>query len=203
LTASLLFCVRQWHIALRENTADTPTIKRNTSMENDSGVAQVIELVGFDPEGEPELRVMHNGHLYVVFNFMPPSDCEDEDAYDSFDEEMAEALGVEVDWEDREVFMIQAPKADTIERLAAFVAAHRKNLGVRRFEMVEGNASKFWEVSVSDCALTVNFGRIGTAGQAKTKEFDEPAEARKERDKLIKEKTRKGYAEVDAAEAGA
>lgn len=169
-------------------------------MEVDNGdVEKIIELSGFDPEGEPELRVMRNGHLLVVFNFLPPSDCEDEDAYDSFDEEMAEALGVEVAWEDREMFLIASPKADTIGRIAAFVAGYRKNLGVRRFEMVEGNASKFWEVSVSDSELTVNFGRIGTAGQTKTKEFDTPAEARKERDKLIREKTKKGYAELDAS----
>jgi len=167
-------------------------------MDQDAGddVAQIIKLSGFDEEGEPELRLMKNGHLYVFFNFMPPSDCEDEEAFDSFDEEMAQAIGVEVDWEDREVFLIQSPKADTVERVTAFVANYRKNSAVRRFEMVEGNASKFWEVRCSDCELTVKFGRIGTAGQTKTKEFDDPAEARAERDKLIREKTKKGYEEV-------
>lgn len=167
---------------------------------NDSEVARIVALSGFDAEGEPELRFMSNGHLYVVFNFMPPSDCEDEDVFDEFDQEMAEAIGVEVDWEDREMFVIQEPKADTAERISAFVASYRKNLGVRRFEMVEGSASKFWEVSVSDCELTVKFGRIGTAGQSKVKDFDEPGEARAEREKLIKEKTKKGYAEVAASE---
>lgn len=159
-------------------------------------VAQIIALSGFDSGGEPELRLMKNGQLYVLFNFMPPSDCEDEDAFDSFDEDMAQATGVEVEWEDREVFLIQSPKADTVERVTAFVTSYRKNQGVRRFEMVEGNASKFWEVSCSDCELTVNFGRIGTAGQTKVKEFDEPAGAQAEREKLIKEKTKKGYQEV-------
>ncbi|MET0981650.1 MAG: WGR domain-containing protein [Telluria sp.] len=167
-------------------------------MDQDEGndVAQVIELPGFDVDGEPELRVMKNGQLYVVFNFMPPSDCEDESQFDSFDEEMARAIGVDVEWEDREVFLIDAPKADTVERIAAFVSSYRKNQGTRRFEMVEGDASKFWEVRCSDGALTVRFGRIGTAGQTKVKEFDEPGDASAERDKLIKEKTRKGYREV-------
>lgn len=159
-------------------------------------VERIIALSGFEAESEPELRVMKDGHYQVVFNFMPPSDCEDEAAFEQFDEEMAQAIGVEVDWEDRELFLIQAPQADTIERISAFVADYRKNQGVRRFEMVEGNASKFWEVSVSDGELTVNFGRIGTAGQSKTKQFDEPGDAGKERDKLIREKTKKGYAEV-------
>ena len=161
-------------------------------------VAQIIELSGFDAEGEPELRLMKNGQLYVVFNFMPPSDCEDEEAFDSFDEEMSEAIGIPVEWEDREVFLIQSPKADTLERISAFISNFRRNQGVRRFEMIEGNASKFWEVSCSDCELIVNFGRIGTAGQSKVKELEDPAEARAERDKLIKEKTKKGYKEVDA-----
>jgi predicted DNA-binding WGR domain protein len=169
-------------------------------MDQDAGndVAQIIELSGFDAKGEPELRLMKSGELFVFFNFMPPSDCEDEDGFDSFDEEMARAIGVEVEWEDREVFLIQSPKADTLARISAFISNYRKNQGVRRFEMVEGNASKFWEVSCSDCELLVTFGRIGTVGQTKVKEFEEPADAREERDKLIKEKAKKGYKEVVA-----
>jgi len=172
------------------------------SQDTEDDVAKIIELSGFDEAGEPELRLMKDGQLYVYFNFMPPSDCQDEEAFDSFDEEMAQAIGVEVEWEDREVFLIPSPKADTVERVTAFVSSYRKSMGVRRFEMVEGNASKFWEVSCSDCELTVKFGRIGTAGQTKTKEFDEPAEARAERDKLIREKTRKGYEEVAKDDEG-
>lgn len=166
------------------------------SQNTEDDAAKTIELSGFDEEGEPELRLMKNGQLYVYFNFMPPSDCEDEEAFDSFDEEMAQAIGVDVEWDDREVFLIASPKADTVERVTAFVASYRKNMGVRRFEMIEGNASKFWEVRCSDCELSVKFGRIGTAAQTKTKEFDEPTEARAKRDKLIREKTKKGYEEV-------
>ncbi len=72
-----------------------------------------------------------------------------------------------------------------------------------RYERVEGPSSKFWEVEVSGNDLTVNFGRIGTAGQSKTKSFADPAAAAKERDKLIKEKTGKGYALVGAAPSAA
>ncbi len=67
---------------------------------------------------------------------------------------------------------------------------------MQRYEMVEGTASKFWEVEVSGSDLTVNFGRIGTAGQSKTKSFADAAAAAKERDKLVKEKTGKGYSLV-------
>lgn len=73
---------------------------------------------------------------------------------------------------------------------------------MKRFELVEGTSSKFWEVSVTDGDLTVRFGRIGTNGQTKTKALGSAAAAEKERDKLIKEKTGGGYKEVTVA-AGA
>lgn len=160
------------------------------------GVVKIIEMPGFDPLGEPEIRVMDEGWLHIFFNFMPPSHDPDEAKYEDMDEQMTVALGVEVEQEDREVFIIAEPQRDTIERLCAFIADYYKNLAVRRFEMVDGKASKFWEVSLDECELTVNFGRIGTAGQSKIKEFDEPTEAWRERDKLIREKIKKGYQEI-------
>ena len=66
----------------------------------------------------------------------------------------------------------------------------------RRFEFVRGNSSKFWEASVSDCSVTIVFGRIGTAGQQQTKEFASPAAAQQHADKMIAEKVRKGYLET-------
>lgn len=73
---------------------------------------------------------------------------------------------------------------------------------MRRFELVEGTSSKFWEVDVEGSDLTVRFGRIGTQGQTKTKTYTTPVAAGIERDKLVKEKTGKGYKEVGVA-AGA
>lgn len=73
---------------------------------------------------------------------------------------------------------------------------------MRRFESVEGTSSKFWEVSLEGSSVTVRFGRIGTQGQSRTKDFADDASARKEHDKLVKEKTGKGYGEVAVA-AGA
>ncbi len=167
-----------------------------SNLDDDDDVTETIEMSGFDPAGEPEIRVMAEGGLQVFFNFMPPSHDDDEAKYEDLDEQMSVALGVEVEQEDREVFIIAEPRPDTIKRLCAFIADYHKNLAVRRFEMVDGKASKFWEVSLDECELTVNFGRIGTAGQSKIKEFDEPTEAYQERDKLIREKTNKGYQEV-------
>ncbi len=57
------------------------------------------------------------------------------------------------------------------------------------------NAAKFWEVSQVGKKLTIRFGKIGTDGQLKVKEFDSKEEAEAEVAKLIKEKTKKGYLE--------
>jgi DNA ligase-1 len=65
----------------------------------------------------------------------------------------------------------------------------------RYFEFVAGNSRKFWEVSHAGCDVTTHWGRIGTAGQSKTKTFaDEPAAAEGAA-KLIAAKTREGYVE--------
>ena len=65
----------------------------------------------------------------------------------------------------------------------------------RRFELVEGSSSKFWEVSCTGCDVTVRYGRIGTDGQSKTKSFPVELQARRHADELIAEKVAKGYHE--------
>ena len=65
--------------------------------------------------------------------------------------------------------------------------------GSRRFEH---GGSKFWEIRVDGSSHTVKFGKIGTDGQEKTKDFASDALAQKDADKLIAEKTKKGYEEV-------
>ena len=64
--------------------------------------------------------------------------------------------------------------------------------GFRRFEFAEGSSNKFWEVKVEDSEQTIRFGKIGTAGQEKVKDFDSPGEAKADTKKLIAEKTGKG-----------
>jgi DNA ligase-1 len=68
--------------------------------------------------------------------------------------------------------------------------------GTRRFEFIEGSAAKFWEIAVNDADVTVRFGRIGTNGQTQTKTLPTADKARQHADKLIAEKTGKGYVEV-------
>jgi len=66
----------------------------------------------------------------------------------------------------------------------------------RRFEFKEGNSAKFWEVAVKGKTQTVTFGRIGAKGQTKTREFDSRQQAVTFGERLILEKTSKGYREV-------
>ncbi|WP_395743998.1 WGR domain-containing protein [Prosthecobacter sp.] len=69
-------------------------------------------------------------------------------------------------------------------------------MGMQRFEFTEGGSKKFWEIGQSGCDMTVRYGRIGTNGQTQTKTFSDEARARREVQKLIAEKVRKGYTEV-------
>src|SRR4030095_15535954 len=65
----------------------------------------------------------------------------------------------------------------------------------RYFEFVDDKSSKFWEIAVAGNEVTVRFGRIDTNGQTQTKTFGDAAAAQKHADKLIGEKTEKGYVE--------
>jgi len=67
---------------------------------------------------------------------------------------------------------------------------------MRRFEFSGSTSNKFWEVEVKGKTLNINFGKIGTKGQSKPKDFATPEKAKTEMEKLIKEKTGKGYVEV-------
>ncbi|HEV3255317.1 MAG TPA: DNA ligase [Gemmataceae bacterium] len=66
----------------------------------------------------------------------------------------------------------------------------------RRFEFSAGNSTKFWELTVRDAEVTVRYGRIGTQGQTNVKSFPDQQAAARHADKLIHEKTDKGYREV-------
>jgi uncharacterized protein (TIGR02996 family) len=74
---------------------------------------------------------------------------------------------------------------------------------MRRFEFEEGSSHKFWEIVVEGNAYTVRYGKVGTEGQVQTKTFKDAAKAEAEANKKIAEKTKKGYAEVEAPAAGA
>jgi uncharacterized protein (TIGR02996 family) len=72
---------------------------------------------------------------------------------------------------------------------------------MRTFEFKEGTSNKFWNIDLKGKSFTVQFGRLGTAGQTQVKEFPDEEKAKKEYEKLVKEKTGKGYKETTPATA--
>lgn len=62
-----------------------------------------------------------------------------------------------------------------------------------RYEFSEGSSNKFWEINLNGKAFTTTYGKIGTSGQTSIKTWKDNAEAKKEYDKLVAEKTKKGY----------
>ena len=67
----------------------------------------------------------------------------------------------------------------------------------RYFEFVDDKSQKFWEISIDGTDVTVRYGRIGANGQTKTKEFDDEDAANAHAEKLIEQKTGKGYNETE------
>ena len=68
--------------------------------------------------------------------------------------------------------------------------------GKRTFEFSDASSHKFWNIERAGVALTITYGRIGTAGQTQLKALPDEAKAVKEHDKLVAEKTGKGYRET-------
>ncbi len=68
-------------------------------------------------------------------------------------------------------------------------------------ELVDGKSSKFWRAKTEGSDLVVNYGRIGTGGQTKTKSLGDDAAALAELDKVAASKRKKGYADVAGAAA--
>jgi predicted DNA-binding WGR domain protein len=69
---------------------------------------------------------------------------------------------------------------------------------MRRFEFVEGTSAKFWMADVQGHTFIVVYGRLGTEGQRKEKEFPDAEGARREYERKVAEKLREGYQEVSS-----
>ncbi len=61
-------------------------------------------------------------------------------------------------------------------------------------------SNKFWKISVTGNSFTVTYGKAGTVGAVKTKEFESEEDCRKEANKLIHSKLKKGYAVASLSE---
>ncbi|MBD2705641.1 WGR domain-containing protein [Spirosoma sp. BT702] len=65
----------------------------------------------------------------------------------------------------------------------------------RYFSFTDDKSDKFWQIDTHDTSFTVTFGKRGTTGQSQVKTFDTADRCQREADKLIREKTAKGYVE--------
>lgn len=75
-------------------------------------------------------------------------------------------------------------------------------MSFREFEYADGKSFKFWKVEQRGSDVVTRYGRIGTDGQETVKNFGSDDAAKKAHDKLIAEKTGKGYVEKTAAGGG-
>lgn len=65
----------------------------------------------------------------------------------------------------------------------------------RYFEFVEGTSSKFWKIWMKGNVVTTRHGKIGSEGRETDKSFDDGTKAKAYYEKIIGEKTGKGYQE--------
>ena len=67
---------------------------------------------------------------------------------------------------------------------------------MRTFQFSDAKSHKFWNIDVTGTSFTVTYGKIGTAGQTQIKDWPTAEKAQSEAEKLVREKTGKGYTET-------
>ena len=101
--------------------------------------------------------------------------------------------------DDEEDIEIDEPDAEEIEPLEWPEHGHDSQpvagsgTSSRYLEFRSDKSSKFWEITLNGARHTVRFGRIGTEGQTRTKAFDDDESAKRDCERLIREKLGKGY----------
>lgn len=121
------------HEATQASTASSPAKADVPVPPANDTLVETIQLQGFEPEGEPVIRRMASGAMWLVFNFMPPLWLSDDDGdapedmgpCENFDAQLQQAIGTPVHWDDREFFLISRPLPDTPARIQAFLTAFR------------------------------------------------------------------------------
>lgn len=117
----------QGGIAVRHFTELLEASRRLRDRGESDDVRATITLAGFEPGAEPVLREMRDGSLLLVFAFIPPRVSESQPAtakrfdLDTFGDEVTRGAGVPVTWDDKEVFVVQHPQGDTVERIRGFL----------------------------------------------------------------------------------
>lgn len=81
-------------------------------------------------------------------------------------------------------------------------APPREDSPMPRYEFSDDKSNKFWEIQLEGKSVTTHWGRIGTDGQTKSKGYGSDDEAKKEYDKAIASKVKKGYELVGDGASG-
>jgi len=69
-------------------------------------------------------------------------------------------------------------------------------MATRKFHYKDAKSDKFWTITLTGNKYTIHFGKTGTKGQEQTKNFPSEELAKKAYEKIIREKTGKGYKEI-------
>ncbi len=95
--------------------------------DTEATVVEEISVSGFDPDGEPVIKKWSDGSIWIHFEAMPPFFSEDdgtESNFDNFDTTTQDAIGATVVREDREVFVIDTPNANTAAMAKAWLESY-------------------------------------------------------------------------------
>ena len=66
----------------------------------------------------------------------------------------------------------------------------------RRLLLDDGSSRKYWNVCVEGKTQTVDYARVGSASNTKSKTFNSPSDAKTETEKLVGKKISSGYTEL-------
>ncbi len=106
-------------------------------------------------------------------------------------------VGVRIDgtWDGPQVPSVKAKPKTTKARPKAPKAKAKPNdvIATGVAQRFEHGGTKFWEIVVVGNSHTVRYGKLGAAGASKTKTFDDAPAAQSDADRLIRQKTGKGY----------
>ena len=72
---------------------------------------------------------------------------------------------------------------------------------MRHYEYIDGESSRFWEIDLRETVVVVRYGRMGTSGRSRRWQFGSRDEAKRDWEKRIENKTKRGYHLVSVAES--
>ena len=91
-----------------------------------------ISIVGFDPAGEPIIREMSDGSVWIQFEAIPPYFSEEAGVafdLDTFRSDLQAAAGAPIVQDDRELFYVPDPNRDTISSIKNWLESFKNPEG--------------------------------------------------------------------------